>query len=139
MKYKIGIFTYYLTIVLIILFGALYMFKPTFMPYHARIVHLNSDQSPETEQILVRALMIAVGGVTISVGIILGMFIIKFQKTGQQWISNLVMASGIIAALLISVAPIFVVIKSDSVPPLYFPVIIIALFILSNILTKEKK
>ncbi|HEY9115710.1 MAG TPA: hypothetical protein VIN10_13510 [Bacteroidales bacterium] len=138
MKLKIGFFFYYLTVVLIILFGGLYMFKPSFMPYHAEIVHLNWNQIPHTEQILIRALMIAVGGVTISVGLILGMFIIKFQKTGLQWISNLVMVSGIIAALLISIAPIFVVINSDSVPPLYFPVIIIALLVLSNILTREK-
>lgn len=138
MKLKIGFILYYFTVILIILFGGLYMFKPSFMPYHAHIVHLNWDQIPHTEQVLVRALMIAVGGVTISVGIILGMFIIKFQKTGIQWVSNFVMISGIIASLLISVAPIFVVFNSDSVPPLYFPVIIIALLVASNILTKRK-
>jgi len=138
MKQKIGFISYYLTVILILLFGGLYMFKPSFMPYHAEIVHLNWNQIPDTEQILVRAFMIAVGGVTISVGIILGMFIIKFQKTGQQWVSNFVMISGIIAALLISVAPIFVVINSDSTPPLYFPVIIIALLVASNVLTREK-
>lgn len=139
MKYKIGFFTYYLTIILIMLFGIIYMVRPTFMPYHARIVHLNWEQIPETEQILVRALMIAVGGVTISIGIILGLFIYKFQKTGLQWVSNLVMASGIIASILISIAPLFVVLTSDSVPPLYIPVIIIALFITGNMLTRRKK
>ena len=139
MKQKIGFISYYLTVILIILFGGLYMFRPSFMPYHAHIVHLNWDQIPETEKILVRALMIAVGGVTISVGVILGMFIYKFQKTGLQWVSNFVMISGIIASILISIAPIFVVINSDSVPPLYFPVIIIALFVVSNILTRIKQ
>ena len=139
MKNKIGFILYYLTIILILLFGAMYMFKPSFMPYHAHIVHLNWGQIPETEQVLVRALMIAVGGVTISVGIILGLLIFKFQQTGLQWISNLVMVSGIIASLLISVAPIFVILHSDSVPPLYFPVIIIVLLITSNALTRVKK
>ena len=114
------------------------MFKPSFMPYHAEIVHLNWDQILVAEQILIRALMIAVGGVTISVGIILGMFIFKFQKTGLQWVSNYVMISGIVAAVLISIAPIFVVIKSDAIPPLYFPVIIIALLVAGNILTRRK-
>ena len=114
------------------------MFKPSFMPYHAEIVHLNWSDIPETEQILVRALMIAVGGVTISVGIILGMFVLRFRKKREQWISNYVLISGIVASLLISVAPLFVVIKSDSVPPLYFPVVIIALLIVGNILTKQK-
>ena len=114
------------------------MFKPSFMPYHAQIVHLNWGDIPATEQILVRALMIATGGVTIAVGLILGMFIVRFQKVREQWISNYVMISGILASLLITIAPLFVVFKSDSVPPLYFPAIIIALFILSNILTKVK-
>lgn len=114
------------------------MFKSSFMPYHADIVQLDWGQIPHSEQILIRALMIAVGGVTISVGIILGMFIIKFQKTGQQWISNFVMVSGIIAALLIAIAPVFVVINSEAVPPLYFPAIIIALLVISNILTRKK-
>lgn len=108
------------------------------MPYHAEIIHLNWDQLPHTEQILVRALMIAVGGVTIAVGIILGMLVLKFRKTGIQWISNYVMISGILASILIATAPIFVVMNSDSVPPLYFPVIIIVLLITGNILTKVK-
>lgn len=138
MKQKIGFISYYLTVILIILFGGLYMFKPSFMPYHAEIVHLNWNEIPDTEQILVRALMIAVGGVTISVGIILGMFIMKFQRTKIQWVSNYVMTSGIIANILIAIAPIFVVIKSDSVPPLYFPVVLVALLIVGNILTKQK-
>ena len=138
MKQKIGFISYYATVVLIILFGGLYMFKPSFMPYHAEIVHLSWDQIPVAEQILIRALMIAVGGVTISVGIILGMFIFKFQKTGLQWISNYLMVSGIVAAVLISIAPVYVVIKSDSVPPLYFPVIIIVLLVAGNILTRRK-
>jgi hypothetical protein len=139
MKEKIGFITYYLTVILIVLFGGLYMFKPSFMPYHAEIVHLNWNQIPETEHILIRALMIAVGGVTISVGIILGLFIYKFQKTGIQWVNNFVMISGIIASILIAIAPIYVVVKSDSVPPLYFPVIIIALLITGNILTSKKQ
>lgn len=138
MKQKIGFISYYLTVILIILFGGLYMFKPSFMPYHAEIVHLNWSEIPATEQILVRALMIAVGGVTISVGIILGMFIFKFQKTGIQWVSNFVMISGIAANILIAIAPIYVVIKSDSVPPLYFPAILIVLLIAGNILSRQK-
>lgn len=115
------------------------MFKPSFMPYHAEIVHLNWDQIADTEQVLIRALMIAVGGVTISVGIILGLFIFKFQKTGLQWVNNYVMISGIIASILISIAPIYVVLTSESVPPLYFPVVIIALLVVGNILTRENK
>ena len=138
MKQKIGFISYYVTVILIILFGGLYMFKPSFMTYHAEIVHLNWSDIPETEQILVRALMIAVGGVTISVGVILGMFVLKFRKTHEQWISNYVLISGIVASLLITIAPVFVVIKSDSVPPLYFPVIIIVLLVAGNILTRRK-
>ena len=138
MKQKIGFFVYYLTIVLIVLFGTLYMFKPSFMPYHATIVHLNWEELPHAEQILVRALMIAVGGVTISVGVILLMFLLQFRKRREQWISNHIMYGGIIACLLISVAPVFVIMKSDSVPPLYFPVLIIALLITGNILTRRK-
>jgi hypothetical protein len=138
MKQKIGFISYYVTVILIILFGALYMFKPSFMPYHAQIVHLNWEDIPESEQILVRALMIAVGGVTISVGLILGMFVLRFRKTKEQWISTYVMISGILASLLISVAPLFVVMKSDSVPPLWFPLVIIALFVTGFILTKQK-
>lgn len=114
------------------------MFKPSFMPYHAEIVHLNWNQIPETEQILVRALMIAVGGVTISVGLILGLFIFKFHKTGIQWLNNYIMISGIAANLLIAIAPIYVVIKSDSIPPLYFPAILIILLVAGNILTRKK-
>jgi hypothetical protein len=138
MKQKIGLIIYYITIVLIILFGGMYMFKPSFMPYHAVIVKLNWEQIPASEQILVRALMIATGGVTISVGIILGMFVYKFQKLRQQWISNYILISGILANLLISVAPIYVVFNSDSLPPLYFPAILIALLIVGNILTRVK-
>lgn len=138
MKQKIGFISYYLTIVLIILFGGLYMFKPSFMPYHAEIVHLNWGQIPLSEQVLVRALMIAVGGVTISVGIILAMLVFKFRKTKIQWISKFTMIYGIIASLLITIAPIYVVINSDSVPPLYFPVVIIALLVTGYILTKQK-
>ena len=139
MKEKIGFITYYVTVVLIILFGALYMFKPSFMPYHAEIVHLNWDQIPQSEQILVRALMIATGGVTMSVGIILGLFVLRFRKTKEQWISTYVMISGIIATLLITIAPIFVVIKSDSVPPLWFPAVLIVLLVTANVLSKQKK
>jgi len=135
---KIGFIAYYISIILVILFGGLYMFKPSFMPYHAQIVHLNWEQIPHSEQILVRALMIAVGGVTISVGIILAMLVFKYRKTGHQWISSYVMIYGIIASLLITIAPIYVVINSDSVPPLYFPVIIIALLITGNRLTRLK-
>lgn len=138
MKQRIGFISYYIAIILVILFGGLYMFKPSFMPYHAQIVHLNWDQIPHSEQILVRALMIAVGGVTIAVGFILAMFILKFRKNGMQWVSNLTMIAGIVASLLISIAPVYVVIHSDSIPPLYFPVVIIVLLILGNRLTQQK-
>ena len=84
MKQKIGFIIYYTAMVLIVLFGGMYMFKPSFMPYHAVIVKLNWEQIPLSEQILVRALMIATVGVTISVGIILGMFLHKFPQTKQQ-------------------------------------------------------
>jgi len=138
MKQKVGFIIYYITMVLIILFGGLYMFKPSFMPYHAHIIHLGWNEIPHTEQILVRALMIAVGGVTISIGIILLMFILKFRKSGDQWISNYVMTSGIIASVLITIAPVYVVFNSDSIPPLYFPVIIIVLLVAGNLLTRTK-
>ena len=139
MKTKIGFISYYTATVLIILFGGMYMLKPSFMPYHSEILDLKWQDISLLEQTLVRALMIATGGVTISVGIILGMLILKFKKTKEQWISNYVLISGIIANVLISIAPVYVVIKSDSMPPLYFPVILIALLITGNLLTKQKK
>lgn len=139
MKTKIGFISYYTVTILIILFGGMYMLKPSFMPYHSEILDLKWQDISLLEQTLVRALMIATGGVTISVGIILGMLILKFNKTREQWISNYVLISGIIANVLISIAPVYVVIKSDSMPPLYFPVILIALLITGNLLTKQKK
>jgi hypothetical protein len=139
MKNKIGLIIYYIAVVLIVLFGCLYMFKPSFMPYHANIVHLNWEDIPDSEQILVRALMIATGGVTISVGLILGALVLRFRRTREQWISNYVMVFGILANILISVAPLFVVFNSDSIPPLWFPVVLIVLLVLGNLLTRVKK
>jgi hypothetical protein len=139
MKTKIGFISYYATAVLIVLFGGMYMLKPSFMPYHEEILDLSWDDISVLEQTLVRALMIAVGGVTISVGIILGTLTYKFRKTGQQWISDYVLAFGIISNLLIAVAPIYVVIKSDSVPPLYFPAVLIGLLVVGYVLTRKKK
>jgi hypothetical protein len=137
MKQKIGFISYYLAVILIILFGGLYMFKPSFMPYHSEIVQLDWDELTPVMQKLIRALMIAVGGVTIGVGIILGMLTFKYRKLQERWIALYITISGILASLLISVAPIYVVIVSDAFPPLYFPVVIIALLIAGNVLTRK--
>jgi len=114
------------------------MFKPSFMPYHADIIEGKwEDVLPEMQK-LIRALMIAVGGVTVGVGIILGMFTLKFNKTHLRWLGLYITIAGIIASILISIAPIYVVVVSNSVPPLYFPVVIIALLLTGYFLTRAK-
>ena len=137
-KQKLGFASYYIAIILIILFGGMYMFKPSFMPYHADIIQGDWENVLPSMQKLIRALMIAVGGVTVGVGIILGIFTLKFNKTREPWVGLYITISGIIASLLISVAPIYVVVVSDSVPPLYFPVVIITLLLLGYFLTRKK-
>lgn len=136
---KSGLVAYYLAAILTILFGGMYMFKPSFMPYHADIAGMGWDEFSSPVRALIRALMIATGGATISIGLMLMLLTEKFRRTKLQWVSNYVFISVLIAGSLMIVAPVYAMILSTAVPPFYFSIIIIVFATAGFFLNRKRK
>lgn len=86
MRKKLAALAYGITAVVSIVMGSIYLFKFSFMPYHAAAVSRDWTEMESSYQILISALMTVAGGGWISVGIaILALLIFPF-KNDQKWV-----------------------------------------------------
>ena len=90
-----------------LLFGVLYLFNPTIMPYHQRFLEMTHQQLEPKVAFLFLALMKVIGGLQLSLGIGLIMLVKGRFSKGDNWIwwTILVMSAvGLIPCLYVTLS-----------------------------------
>jgi len=129
MKNGKGSLLTYISLVGVLVFGLVYLLKPSFMPYHADAVSMSWEQVPYDFQQLIWAIMKAASGGWIALGIVFGFLQFKFSQNRELWIPYLILAGGLIFGAASLIATIVLAQTTPADPP-YIPVMIIMLFML---------
>jgi hypothetical protein len=120
-RMKIAFVCHFLAALIVIVFGNIYLFRAEFMPYHSAAIELKWTELSPSFQVLLLALMKAVGASCFAVGIYtLILLFIPFRR-GEVWprwaipIGGLVVCAGVLYATLI------VAFNTPSKPPWIAP------------------
>jgi hypothetical protein len=116
-----------------ILFGLIYLLRNQFMPYHAEALSLSWSELEENMQVLILALMRAVGGGFLATGLaILVLLIIPF-KTGNTWSIYTIPAISLCISIGTLYATLLVKTKTPGKPPIVLSILALALTIIGFI------
>ena len=130
MKNKIGSIINYLSAFPLLVFGLIYLFKDSFMPYHSEAVSLQWDEVDKNIQILILALMRAVSGGQILAGVMVIWLQLKFNESKLTWIPTLILIAGVIVGLTSLYATIIVRTNTPGNPPTFLVITcLVGLFI----------
>lgn len=84
-RLKIAFFCYLLTLPLLTIFGLVYLFHSEFMLYHAVALGQSWSELEPPLQVLILALMRAVGGGFLATATAMGFLLFKPFRQGQRW------------------------------------------------------
>jgi len=116
-RLKVSFFCYILCSILAITFSLTYLFRSEFMPYHASAVEQNWTEVNPAFQILILALMKAVGGGWLSASIAIIILLFKPFKQGIRWTYWAIPAIGLPAMLVNLYVTINVALHTPGSPP----------------------
>lgn len=117
-KYKwIMAFPNYIVGAIWIVFGLVYLFKNSFMPYHADALSSSWEELNPAFQILILALMRAAGGGFFLAGLMIILLQRIYNLTNQKWIPSLILLMGVIIVLTTVYATLIVRLNTNANPP----------------------
>lgn len=99
--------------------GLLYLFKPTFMPYHAQVLACSWDSLSAGHKILHLALMRVVGMGFLCVCVAVGVLAWRAHHHREKWAGLL---AGILSVMMFGIgvyADLIIAIQTGSTPPWY--------------------
>ncbi|MDH5409140.1 MAG: hypothetical protein OEY00_11075 [Gammaproteobacteria bacterium] len=139
MKLKIAFWCHLLAILVVLIFGLMYSFKPTFMPYHSAAVQLPWQEVSPAIQVLILALMRSIGGACFAI-VILELFILFIPfRQGQTWAIWAVPAGGLCISAAGLYAMLYVSSNTPATPPLFAPAIGAVLLVSGLLLSLSRK
>jgi hypothetical protein len=104
---KISFWCYALGSLIVTAFGIVYLVRPEFMPYHSVAVGMPWVAVAPSFQVLILALMRAVGGACLALAILQWMLLLIPFRQGAAWatwaiaVSGLVMCAGSLYAMML--------------------------------------
>lgn len=98
-------------------FGLVYLFKNSFMPYHADAISRTWEELNPAFQILILALMRAAGGGFFLAGLMIIILQRIYNRTKQKWIPSLILFMGVIIVLTTVYATLIVRLNTNANPP----------------------
>ena len=120
-KLKVAFGCYFLAGLLLIGFGVVYLFRQEFMPYHSVAVGLTWADVPPSLQILMLALMKAVGGTTIAVAVAVYIVLLVPFREGARWALWAVPTLGLVESAAAFYPMSYVALNTTASPPLWAP------------------
>ena len=132
---KIAFSLFLFAILLSMVFSAVYLFRPTFMPYHAAAVGKNWAELDVRLQALILGLMRVASGswLTASVATLFLLFI-PFRK-GATWSRWAILLVGLASAVPTTYGTLIVKLRTPGSPPWYAPAVSIVLLVAGFILS----
>lgn len=117
MNEKIARMANYMAAFLLLLFGILYLFKGSFMPYHGEALACNWEEIASGNQILILALMRTVAGGYLAVALTIVILQKKFTTNKTKWIPLLLFGAGVIVSITSVYATLLVRFYTPGNPP----------------------
>lgn len=137
MSEKIGKISNYLAAVILLVFGFIYLFKWSFMPYHSEALSLKWEELEKPTQILILALMRAVSGGFIAVSVLIIILQVKFKNNKLAWIPLLILICGVLITLTTIYATMIVRLNSPGNPPTVIAYVQLLLLMLGYIFNRK--
>ena len=116
-KLKVTFFCYLLAALLLAAFGVTYLFRSSFLPYHAVAVGRSWTEVEPAFQSLILNLMKVVGGGFLGTAFAMIILLFKALRKGQQWSFWAIFIMGLIASLTSLYATINVGLNTPASPP----------------------
>lgn len=110
-------FPNYIVGVIWLVFGLIYLFKGSFMPYHAVAVSSSWEGLNPNFQTLILALMRAAGGGFLLAGLIIILLQGIYNQTKLKWIPSFILLIGIIIVSTTVYATMIVRLNTNANPP----------------------
>ena len=117
----------------------IYLFRLQFMPYHAIAVGKTWAEVDPAYQILLLALIRALGGAWIATALAMGILLFIPFRQGMWWARWAVPAIGLVAELPSLYATLSVTLNTPATPPWKGVVLIIVLLVAGLILSLERE
>lgn len=116
---KITYILYATNAVITMIMGALYLFSPKFMPYHAKALSTTWADLAQEYQVLIKALMLVAGGGWFAVGAIVIILLLFPFRQNQKWSAYAIPAIFILFYVPTLLATLYVLQNTPASPPWY--------------------
>jgi hypothetical protein len=116
-RLKVAFLCYLLSLIFLIIFGLIYLFRQEFMPYHAVAVGKSWSELDPAFQILFLASMRVVGGSFLATACAMGVLLFKPFRQGMRWAYRAIPVIGLISSLSLLYATIYVARNTPASPP----------------------
>jgi len=138
-KMKLSFVCYLLSIFILAAFGVSYLLRSEFMPYHSVAVGMPWSEVSPSFQILILALMKALGGMCLAVA--LSEFILLYLpfRQGVVWVRWLIPSVGLISCSATLYAMIYVASNTAASPPIGIVLVAVVLLVSGLIISMLSK
>jgi len=137
MKNITGNLATFLGATILLVFGLIYLFRNSFMPYHSAAVSMEWAQLGPASQYLILALMRATSGGFISSAFAMIFLQCQYSRYRITWIPLLILVTGTIAMICISYATLIISLHTPGRPPLALAIVGEALLIVGFIFNRR--
>ena len=118
-RMKLAFSLYFLWSLLLAAFGFVYLLRPEFMPYHSVAVGMPWPEVPPKFQILIIALMRAVGGTIVALALAFFVVLLVPFRQGARWALWSMPILGLVECAGAAYAMSHVVLNTSARPPLW--------------------
>lgn len=116
-KMKLAFGCHLLATLLVAAFAVVYLFRSEFMPYHSVAVGMTWAEVPPSFQVLILALMRAVGGACLAVVVLLLILLFLPFRQGVVWARWAIPAGGLVLSAGSLYAMLYVWLNTPATPP----------------------
>ncbi len=120
----------YISAVIVLSMGIIYLFKGSFMPYHSEAVSVPWEEVSKPFQYLILALMRVVGGGYIGAAIVIVILQRNFAVTNKSWVCSLILIHGLIVSITSLYATLIIRFNSPGEPPTTLAIVLSVLIII---------
>jgi hypothetical protein len=138
-RMRIAFWCYLLATLTATAFGVVYLVKPEFMPYHSVAVGMPWAAVAPSFQVLILALMRAVGGACLAFAVLqLTLLLIPFRQ-GAAWATWAIAVSGLVMCAGTLYAMMLVAQNTPATPPWIAPTAGAVLLVVALVLSLERR
>jgi len=138
-RMKVAFWCYALGTLIVTAFGIVYLVRPEFMPYHSVAVGLPWTAVDPSFQVLILALMRAVGSACLALAILEWILLLIPFRQGARWATWTIAASGLVMCAGSLYAMLLVALNTPASPPWMGPVVGAALLVAGLMLSLEQR